>query len=1429
MQTRRNGLIRRTPSLAKSLRSPVSRAAYETLERRNYMAANLVISEFMASNDHSIVDSFGLREDWIEIHNAGDAPANLADYFLTDSASQPTQWQFPSKTIDPNGYQIVFASGLNVVTAGGEMHTNFKLSASGEYLGLTRASDSGVQFEYAPTFPAQTPDISYGLADANNPTGARAYSTSPTPGAQNAPSVDPVVFSTPGKVFTGSIVVSLTSTTPGAQIRYTLDRTAPTATSPLYTGPLTVTSLTMIRAQAFNGSYLPSPITSQTYVSASAADAAFNTDLPIVILSTFGQTFNDQVSVSAAATLIDTATGTGRAQMLDTPNFSGRIALRYRGSTSYNYPKKQYQIELQDESNADKDASLLGMPAESDWILYAPYTERSLMNNQLAMKWATGSGHYASRTRYVEAYVNTGGTTLQYAGVYILMEKIKAGAERVDVNKMKPTDVSGEAVTGGYIFKKDRVEATEKSFTTSLKAQKFGFVTPDELDLVQAQQDYITGYMNNFESALYSANFADPVNGYAKYIDVDSFVDYWLVVEMTRNIDGFWLSTFYSKDINSKVKIGPVWDFNLALGAANYQQSSNSQGWDTDTLTDAQSPYYKRLMQDPNFVQKLSDRWQEMRSGIFSNASLNADINANIDLLTDHTGQPTSNTPVGRNFNTWAELGVYVTTGGFYDPQGRWLEDVNLMRNWLLARVDWMDSKFVGAPALTPGGSFFGTKAVTVTPKSNATALDTIILDQGAPALAYIPGITGPTALTGWQQPGFTPTGWISGTTGIGYDTITTDVNFLPSIGLNVQAMRNNSFSAYARINFTLTQAQIDDFAHLILKMKYDDGFTAWVNGVRVADLNTPENTNPTNSTKSATDRDDTKVLTFDEYDISSIKNYLVVGTNTLALQGMNTIIGSNDFLLLPQLVLRKYQTAATGSVYYTTDGSDPRAAGGGVSPTALLYSGALNLSTNTHIRARTLVNGLWSAIADQSYDFTPDTLRVTELMYHPTVNENYEYLELKNTGTTAIDLTGYRFDTGISFVFPTATLAPGAYAVIVKDPASFTARYGTGINVIGTYTGSLDNAGEQIILNKTINGVLTEVQNFTYDDTGTGWYPQTDGDGYSLVIRDATNTDKSTWSSAAAWRASYNLQGLPGMADDDNVAPTIASAAFSPTTSALQVSFNEAVKIAASAGWTITNLDTNTTITPASITASDNVATISLPSLASGVYRLSLATNGVTDTSNNPIAAAFAWSMIYVQNGQTYVLPPVNTARVVNQIAVGTAATLDLQRNSVIVRNGTAGTWSATGYDGLTGLIVSGRNGGAWNGTGITTSTITAGNTLGLGTAADLLKISGNQTALWQGITVNPGDVLIRYTLAGDANLDGTVNFDDLIVLAQNYGGTGKTFATGNLDLSADGSANFDDLIGLAQNYNKSLPTLAVVATPTVKRKPSVASGVIV
>jgi hypothetical protein len=1408
------------------------RAVAEALEPRRLMAADLVISEFLASNDTGIQDSFGTRQDWIEIYNAGDATATLNDYYLTDSAAALTKWRFPvGPTLAPGASVVVFADSRDVTTAGGEMHTNFGLSAGGEYLGLIRASDTQPQFAYAPSFPGQSSDISYGLSNSNDRNSERVFFSVPTPGALNAPSVAKPVLST-GLVFNGSTQVTISTTTPGATIYYTTNNTAPTTASTVYSGPITITQSRIIRAIAVAPSMVNSPIASGSYTAVDGTVSTFRSSLPIVVLDSFNQTFNDQTYVNASATFIDTASGVGGdgyADMLDAVQFTGRIGLRYRGSTSFsNYPKKPFAVEVRDEANGDRNASILGMPSESDWVLYSPWTERSLMNNALAMDWSRQLGRYASRIRFVEVYLNNDADTSinytdDYQGIYILMEKPKIDEDRVDIEKILPNATAEPDITGGYFFKKDRWESSKtppeiKIDTTGgaeTAWQRFVMVEPDEFEITSPQTTYLTNYLQELDNVMNGASFADPVNGYAKYIDVDSWVDFWIMAEFTKSVDSFWLSTFYYKPRNGKIFMGPNWDFNLAFGQANYRDGASASGWNHDSLSviasfGDQYGWFGRLFEDPSFVVKVTDRWQELRKTVLSTPKMLADMDAYTALLVDNTtdypvgpGAPVqaSTNAAIRNFKKWPVLGTYSTTNSYFDPQGRWIEDVKLMKSWVAARANWMDTQFAPPPVVAPAGGLVNTpQNVSMTGKASTwSATDSVLLTSGAAAKAIVPS----GAISGWQNRTFVDSAWpLSGTMPAGYDTNLADGSYLP-VGLNLQSMQNVRSSAYIRIPFNV--ADPNAIANLVLRMKYDDGFVAWINGVRVIEGNLAENTNPTSSTAALTDRSVAAALQFVEWDVSAAKSALVAGTNVLAIQALNNPIGSTDLLIAPELVSRVYSTANGGTVYYTTDGSDPRGTGGAIGATAIAYAGAINVSSNRHIRARTYYGGTaWSGIADETYTFAQPDLRITEFMYNPAAGgaftaQDYEWIEVKNVAAAAADLTGLSFTAGVTYSFPSGvSLAPGDYAVIVKNLTAFQERYPSvpaGKILAGVFGGGIDNGGETLTISDSALNVINTV---TYADS---WYTHTDGGGYSLVARNPAGSE-ANWSLSSNWRSSEQPQGKPAQDDTDTTTPTLVNVTAQPGTQTLEFQFSEPVTfaVAPGAGLTITDLVTGATITPASVTTNAKVVTVTLPAaLTGGLLSAVITAPSITDFAAHALAAAAKHAFAYGAAGQTVVVPQANATYVVNQVALAAGARLDLKNNDLLVDyTGTSPIGSRAGstYGGVSGLIQSGLNAGAWNGVGLITSMpdATAGlTTLGVGEASEILGLTGAQTQVFQGKTVDATTLIVKYTYAGDANLDGIVSGDDYSAIDFNMLFPGS-FAYANGDFNYDGFVTGDD-----------------------------------
>jgi hypothetical protein len=534
-----------------------------------------------------------------------------------------------------------------------------------------------------------------------NDLGSPRFFTTPTPGALNSAPGYPAVsatpqFSHPSATFTTPFSLTLSSAAPAGVIRYTLDGSIPTATTgTVYTAPIALSDSTRVTARVFEPGLAPSRIVGRLYGRLDPSVTSFSSNLPIVVVHTFGAAIAEDWLTPTLTSVIDTGAG-GRATITDAADFTGPAGIRIRGSSSRSFPKKQFALETWDDDHKDKDVAILDLPPESDWILYAPYSEKGLIHNVMAYAWYNALGRYAVRTRFCELYLKTGTgpvTSADYAGIYVVMEKIKLGPARVNITELLPTDETEPAITGGYIIKKDRLDPGDSGFSTST-GQVLAYVDPKEVEITTAQAAWLKGYLDQFESVLYGPGYADPVNGYAKYIDTGSFIDHHILVELTKNIDGFRLSSFLSKDRLGKLDMGPIWDYNLSLGNANYLEGWLPTGWYHDMLGDGDYPYYRRLFSDPEFAQRYADRWFELRRGPFSNAALLGSFDGAIALLQESAP---------RNFQRWPILGTYVWPNWYIGTT--WADDVAWTRQWLLDRLAWFDAQFPAPPAFSrPGG-----------------------------------------------------------------------------------------------------------------------------------------------------------------------------------------------------------------------------------------------------------------------------------------------------------------------------------------------------------------------------------------------------------------------------------------------------------------------------------------------------------------------------------------------------------------------------------------------------------------------------------------------------------------------------------------------------------------------------------------------------
>ncbi len=432
--------------------------------------------------------------------------------------------------------------------------------------------------------------------------------------------------------------------------------------------------------------------------------ADLESNLPLVWIDTHGvdvdsDEFWDEDDTRAwvpvTATFVDLGAD-GLARLDDPPAWSGRGGLHVRGnSTAEEYVKKSYAFETWDDSGADVDVSLLGLPAEEDWVLYGPFSDKALMRNHLMYTWSRDVGRYAARTVFVELWVDTGGDGLDmeddYRGVYVFMEKIKRDSGRVDIAGLDPGDAVEPDISGGYLLKKDWVdeERPETFLVTDHYEDVILFVDPDPDEITAAQRDWITGYLNGFEDALSGPGFGDPDEGYAPYIDVGSFVDHHLLVELGRNVDGYVLSTFLHKDREGPLTMGPIWDYNGALGNADYFEAWETEGWHSDNPNfpeDNPTAYewYGRLFEDPGFRARYAERWAELRGGALATGALLAEVDRVAALLDQGASE--------RNFERWEVLGEYVWPNdeGCEDRES-YAEEVDYLKAWIEDRARWMD------------------------------------------------------------------------------------------------------------------------------------------------------------------------------------------------------------------------------------------------------------------------------------------------------------------------------------------------------------------------------------------------------------------------------------------------------------------------------------------------------------------------------------------------------------------------------------------------------------------------------------------------------------------------------------------------------------------------------------------------------------------
>ena len=1145
------------------------------------------IIEFMAANESGLADEDGQFSDWIEIHNPDSTPISLAGYHLTDSSSNLDKWTFPAVTLDAGAYLVVFASGKNRVNPAGRLHTDFELSSDGEYLALVAPDGLTVVSSFGVGYPEQFENISFGLTGAAAPSLWSFFST-PTPGAANgagtrAGPIFDAALKDPLQPVSGPLTVTATiraANDPVSAVRLYYRK--------MFAAESTITMVddgtggdakagdgiwtAIIPADAFIAGEMTrwrfvatdtlgtetkepayrSPIDSHQYFGTVAHDPDLRSNLPVVHWFT------------SNANGAGTTTG-ARGAVYYNGEFYDNVLFNLHGQSSATFPKKSYNIDF---NRTQRFRWSTNSPRVADIDLLTNWADKSKVRHVLGYEVMRESGvpaHFAFTVR-----VEQNGNFFSTADFVEDADEIYL--ERAGLNPE------------GALYKiYSNVLNRDQGDTATVGVEKKTRKTENNSDL-QALINGLDLTGTNLTTYLYDN------------IDIPRCVNMLAANSVIRNIDMHRKNWYIYRDTGRSGEWAILpWDLDLSHGRV----------WNT------QNTYFDNALYTDGFV--VNSTSIRLVSHLFANPAMRAMLMRRIRTLSDRflqpppaAGTPESSLYYERRLNEQSALidppGI-VPSDAQRDFQkwGSWLQAgatvsytnantavetmAEAIQRWKTQYLPLRRNYIYNSQVVGRGGEI-------PLPQTTVSSFDyTPLVTAGAPAKALVPAssILGATWIGISSSEPFNTTGWLSGTTGVGYERGT---GYESLIGLDVGAQMAANNSVYLRVEFDVTNPAA--FDRLELRMKYDDGFVAFLNGAVLASANAPASPQWNSA---ATVGHEASATVFDVFDVTSRLGNLRTGRNVLAIQGLNDTLTSSDMIIVPELyggrtgagterqpaisfgaiepnpasgnqdqefvqLLNPNSMAVDISNWRITGGIEHTFVGGTVIPA----NGRLYLSPNAAaFRARTvspkggeglfvqagysghlsnfgetltLLDASGATNNTTSYPGQPSDaqryLAVTEVMYHPGVNDLAEFIELQNiSSNVTLNLINVRFTQGIDFNFTgsaVTSIAPGARALVVRDRATFDDLYGTTLPVAGVFTNAsaLSNGGELVKLEDADNGTIKE---FTYSDQ-IPWPVAADGTGYSLVlIAPETNPDPAI---AANWRASSRAGGTPGAGESN-------------------------------------------------------------------------------------------------------------------------------------------------------------------------------------------------------------------------------------------------------------------------------------------------------
>ena len=1126
--------------------------------------ATIVINELLASNSQGASDPQGERDDWIELHNRTDGVIDLGGLYLSDDPEVPTKWQIPAgTTIAAQGYLVVWAD-QDVEDEG--LHASFGLSATGDEVVLF--DTDGQTLLDSVTFDEQISDVSFGrYPDA---TGVFRLMSYPTPGMVNViiyeGYVAEVDFSHERGFCEAPITLTLSCATPDVEIYYTLDGSDPYSevrqlpSGTLYTQPIFVQETTCVRAQAFRANWRPSQVTTQSYLflddiirqspyprgfpnSWGSTHVDYGMDPDVVDDPDYAPTIkNDLKTIPSVVVVLDNEdffgddhgiyahlSGQGlnweRAASIEwidpveDRNFQVDAGLRVHGSVygrstsvakhslrmlfKNEYGPSQLEYPLFDDTEVKTFESLV-LRGIWNYSWFGDSTacggmgtaHADYLRDQFCRDTTRDMAGLTPHSRPVHVYING-----LYWGMYILVER--------------PDDGFCAEHLGG-----------EKEDYDVLYANSSMEVKAGDRETWDTLMDLARGNLSS--RAAYET--------IQQYVDVPAMIDYLLMIYYTGSRDAPVLlcndnvpRNFYA--MRRREPEGPFvfvpWDVEWVLESPTVNRVR---------IVGQSNPHYllDRLMDNADFAMLLADHIYER---FFNGGALTPE--QGINRYTTRANE-VDRAIIGESAR-WGDS----RRSRPYTREDWGTEVDRLVNEYFSVRTDVVLNQLRQAglyPSISPpdyhvdgqfqrGGQVSRDASVTLTgdgigdiwytldgsdPRApgsgGGSGEETMLIPEAASKRVLVP--TEPIDDAWRSSADFDDSAWTGGSGGVGYEAST---GYEPFFTIDVRdEMYGRNASCYIRIPFTVTAEQRENIGGLTLNARYDDGFIVYLNGVEAGRIMV-EGDVAWNS-EAAGNHSDIDAVDFEPFDLSPYVEHLHEGQNLLAIQGVNASATSSDFLISVELLATEGSTAVIA---------------GGVTASALRYTEPLTFEASTTVKARLLSGTTWSALNAATYSVGPvaQSLRISELMYHPAGDPNSEYIELTNIGAETVNLNLVRFSNGVDLTFPSVELEPGQYVLVVRDQAAFEASYGADLPVVGQYSGSLNNGGERLALEDAAGQVICD---FRYRD---GWYDITDGRGFSLSVVDPTTIE--VWDAKDAWRPSAVSGGSPGYEDSaDVVAP---------------------------------------------------------------------------------------------------------------------------------------------------------------------------------------------------------------------------------------------------------------------------------------------------